>query len=90
MEQHQPKNYLIEAILVTIFCCQPFGIVSIIYAAQVNSKYTEGNYEGANRASKRAKNWMIAAIVSGLLFTILTVVFIFVLGGFALIQPGDF
>ena len=29
-------NHLVWAILVTIFCCLPFGIVSIVYAAQVN------------------------------------------------------
>lgn len=90
MEQFQPKNYLIEAILVTIFCCQPFGIVSIIYAAQVNSKYTEGNYEGAIKASKNAKNWMIASIISGFLIAIITIGFIITLGGFAIFQSGDF
>ena len=29
---HVP-NYLVQAILVTIFCCLPFGIASIVYAA---------------------------------------------------------
>ncbi|MFZ3275199.1 MAG: CD225/dispanin family protein, partial [Lutibacter sp.] len=47
MNQHQPKNYLIESILVTIFCCLPFGIVGIVFAAQVNAKFDAGDYEGA-------------------------------------------
>src|SRR5438093_12052328 len=29
-------NYLIQAILVTLCCCLPFGIPAIVYAAQVN------------------------------------------------------
>ncbi|MBI9041429.1 CD225/dispanin family protein [Lutibacter sp.] len=87
MEQNRPKNYLIEAILVTIFCCQPFGIVSIVYAAQVNSRFAEGNYDGAKKASKSAKNWMIAAIISGFVLAILSVLlFIFVLGGITKLQ----
>ena len=90
MNLNQPKNYLIEAILVTIFCCQPFGIVSIVYAAQVNSKFAIGNYEGANNASKSAKNWMIAALISGLIILVSTVVFIFVMGGLALMGSGEF
>ncbi len=90
MNQNQPKNYLIEAILVTIFCCQPFGIVSIVYAAQVNSKFAIGNYEGANNASKSAKNWMIAALISGLIILVSTVVFIFVMGGLALMGSGEY
>ena len=35
-------NYLVQAILVTIFCCLPLGIVSIVYAAQVNGKAAAG------------------------------------------------
>ena len=31
-------NYLVQAILTTIFCCLPFGIVAIVFAAQVNGK----------------------------------------------------
>ncbi|MES2882212.1 MAG: CD225/dispanin family protein, partial [Bacteroidota bacterium] len=38
----QPKNWLVESILVTIFCCLPFGIVGIVNAAQVNSKFAAG------------------------------------------------
>ena len=30
-----PDNYLALAIISTIFCCLPFGVVSIVYATQV-------------------------------------------------------
>jgi archaellum biogenesis protein FlaJ (TadC family) len=59
-----PSNYLIGAILCTIFCCQVFGIISIIYAAQVNSKWEAGNIEGARQASKNALLWIWLAIGS--------------------------
>ena len=36
-------NYLVQAILVTLCCCLPFGIVAIVYAAQVNSKLDRGS-----------------------------------------------
>lgn len=58
MDQVQSKNYLIESILVTIFCCQPFGIISIVYASQVNSKYALGDYEDAKIISKNARKWI--------------------------------
>lgn len=45
MDQTRPRNYLVESILVTIFCCQPFGIVGIVFASQVNSKHASGDYE---------------------------------------------
>ena len=53
---HVP-NHLVWAILATIFCCLPVGIVSIVYAAQVNGKLAAGDVQGAVQASNRAKTW---------------------------------
>lgn len=52
-----PKNWLVESILVTIFCCLPFGIVGIIKAAEVNTKFVVGDYAGALEASQAAGKW---------------------------------
>ena len=60
-------NYLVQAILVTIFCCLPFGIVSIVYAAQVNGKVAGGDIRGARDASEKAKIWAWVALGCGLL-----------------------
>jgi len=57
--QAPPPNYLVFAIIVTIFCCQILGIVSIVFAAQVNSKWNAGDFEGALDASKNAKLWAL-------------------------------
>jgi predicted secreted protein len=88
MNQHPPKNYLIESILVTIFCCLPFGIAGIVYAAQVNAKFEMGDYEGALKASKEAQRWMTWGIVSSLIIGLFYLIIAFAIGGFALI--GDF
>ena len=53
----RPKNWLVESILVTVFCCLPFGMVGIINAANVNTKYDSGDIEGAQRASAEAGKW---------------------------------
>ena len=60
------SSYLVPAILVTIFCCLPFGIVSIVYAAQVNEKLAAGDVAGAMRASDNAKTWMWVSFGVGL------------------------
>ena len=57
MVQPHVPNYLVQAILVTIFCCLPAGIVSIVYAAQVNSKLAAGDMNGALESSRSAKMW---------------------------------
>jgi hypothetical protein len=66
-----PPNYLVWAILTTIFCCTPLGIVSIVYAAQVNSKWQMGDYAGAQESARKAKQFaMWAAIALGILVAI--------------------
>jgi len=51
------QNYLVFAILATVFCCLPAGIPAIIYAAQVNGKAQVGDLAGAKAASDNAKMW---------------------------------
>ena len=60
------ENYLVPAILVTIFFCLPFGIVSIVFAAQVNGRLETGDIEGARRASANAKMWAWISFGTGL------------------------
>ena len=61
-----PKNWLAESILVTIFCCLTFGIVGIVNAAQVNSKFATGDYDGAQRASNEAGKWTKIGFFTGI------------------------
>ncbi len=69
--QSPPKNYLVMAILVTIFCCWPLGIPAIIFAAQVNTKFTQGDYAGAEAASGKAKMWSIISLIAGVVVGVL-------------------
>jgi hypothetical protein len=68
-DEPPPPNHLVGAILATIFCCQPLGIVSIVYAAQVNSKHAAGDITGAILASDKANSWMWWSVGSGLVIT---------------------
>ncbi|HEX2121974.1 MAG TPA: CD225/dispanin family protein [Thermoanaerobaculia bacterium] len=78
----QVPNYLVQAILVTLCCCLPFGIVSIVYAVQVNSKLAAGDVVGAQMASKNAKTWALVGFICGLIAIALWMVF----GGMAFVQ----
>ncbi|MBB1086956.1 CD225/dispanin family protein [Lysobacter sp. SG-8] len=62
---HVP-NHLVWAILSTILCCLPAGIVSIVYAAQVNGKLAAGDIAGAQDASNKAKTWAWVAFGVGI------------------------
>src|SRR5580692_5155965 len=59
-------NYLVFAILATVFCCLPAGIPAIVYAAQVNGKLQMGDLAGAQLASNNAKMWCLISAGLGL------------------------
>jgi len=72
-------NHLIWAILSTLFCCLPAGIVSIVYSSKVNSLLLAGDIEGARRASKNAATWAIVS--AGGVVVLLGIYFVVVLIG---------
>ena len=78
-----PKNWLVESILVTIFCCLPFGIVGIVNAAQVNSRLHSGDYEGALRASREAGKWTKIGFFVGIAAIVLYMICVFLFGATA-------
>ncbi len=62
----RPNNYLAFAIISTILCCMPAGVVSIVYAAKVDSLWSQGRYDEAQAASNKAKTWAIVSLVVAL------------------------
>ena len=60
-------NHLVAAVLTTLFCCLPCGIVAIVYATQVNSRLAMGDIAGAKEASSKANGWMVAGVIIGLI-----------------------
>ncbi|MEN1973905.1 MULTISPECIES: CD225/dispanin family protein [unclassified Cellulomonas] len=72
-----PQNYLVFSILATVLCCIPLGIVSIVFASQVNTKWNAGDQAGALESARKAKQWAIWSVVAGLVFTILYGILIF-------------
>jgi len=61
----KPPNYLIHAFIPTVVFFNPLGIVAILFASQVNSKFAAGDFVGAEEASKKAKQWFYIALISG-------------------------
>jgi interferon-induced transmembrane protein len=67
-------NYLIPAILSAV-CCFPLGIISILFAAQVNGKVAAGDIPGAMDASKKAKLFSIIFLGLGILGWVISFIF---------------
>ena len=70
-----PDSNLVWAILTTVLCCLPFGVVAIVYACKVNDRYAVGDVQGAIDASQKAKKWSIYSAVTSL---VIGVIYLFV------------
>jgi hypothetical protein len=75
-------NNLVWAILTTLFCCLPLGVVSIVYAAQVDGRRAAGDIAGARAAADKARTWAILSAVSG---PVLVLLWFLLFGGLAVI-----
>ena len=77
----RPKSWLTEAILVTLFCCLPFGIAAIVNAAKVDSRVSAGDMEGAEAASQEAGKWVKVSFWLGIVVVVLYFLYIAVVIG---------
>ena len=78
-------NYLIPAII-SALCCFPLGIISIIFAAQVNGKVAAGDIAGAMDSSKKAKLFSFIFIGLGVLVWGCYLIFGVVIGGLSILS----
>ena len=86
----RPDNYLVWAILCTILCCLPLGIVSIIYSSKVDGLYNCGDYAGAEDASQKAKNYAMWGAIISVIGVVLYILFIVMLAFFGAFADGSF
>jgi Interferon-induced transmembrane protein len=63
-------NHLALAIVATVVslvtCCIPHGLVSLIFALQVDKKAAAGDLAGATNSARQAKMWGWISIIVGI------------------------
>lgn len=77
----KPGNNMLLAVLTTVLCCLPLGVVSIIYASKVDNLYNAGDYAGAVSAAKSARTWALVGLIGGIVISIL---YLLIYGGAAI------
>lgn len=78
-----PPDYFALSLIVTIFCCLPFGIVGLVKSSEVRSRAAVGDLAGAQMSSMEAKKWSYAGLFTGLGFIVAFIVTYVVLLAFA-------
>lgn len=62
-----PPTYLVLSILATILCCFVPGVIAIIFSSRISNLYYQGDYAGAERASRQTQIWIIVSFCLGVL-----------------------
>ena len=61
----KPDNFLVWAILSTVMCCLPLGIVAILKASKVDTLWLAGQHDEAIATAAEAKKWTLIAVGCG-------------------------
>jgi hypothetical protein len=72
-----PDNHLVKAILTMLFCCLPFGIVSLVYATKVEGLWAQGEKELAHKAANDANKWANIGIGCGIAWVVIYSIILF-------------
>ena len=75
-----PDNNLVWAILSTVFCCLPLGIVAIIKSTQVSSLWAQGQHDAARKSAEDAKKFALWAAIAGVVLVALYILFFVLIG----------
>lgn len=74
----KPNNNMLMAVLTTIFCCLPLGVVGIVFASKVDGLYYAGDYAGATDAANSARRWSLIGIVGSI---VISIIYMIIYGG---------
>lgn len=75
-----PDNNLVWAILSTVLCCLPLGVVSIIKSTQVSGLWAQGQFAAAQQAADDAKKFAIWSAAAAAVVWVLYILFFVVFG----------
>ncbi|KAM6237531.1 proline rich transmembrane protein 1B isoform 1-T1 [Spheniscus humboldti] len=76
--QRLPKDYMMESVLVTIFCCLLTGVIALIYSHETRAALGRGDMAQANVASKKAQSLVLFSLLFGLFASISWVIYVLV------------
>ncbi|XDV49614.1 hypothetical protein PO909_018827, partial [Leuciscus waleckii] len=61
-----PKDYLVESLLVTIFCCIMSGLVAVMYSYETRAALARGDIREAEKTSQKARLLVMFSLMFGI------------------------
>ncbi|KAK2535186.1 hypothetical protein Q9966_006950 [Columba livia] len=76
--QCPPKDYMVESVLVTIFCCLLTGVLALVYSHKTRAAIGRGDMAQANVASRKTQSLVLFSLLFGLFASISWVIYVLV------------
>lgn len=70
-QRRSVESNMTKSVLVTLFCCLPFGIAAIVNASKVSGAVAMGDYAEAERLASKANEWANISLWIGIVFGVL-------------------
>ncbi|XP_041098735.1 proline rich transmembrane protein 1B [Polyodon spathula] len=73
-----PKDYLVESVLVMVFCCLMTGVIAVVYSHETRIAISRGDLAQAERASSKARSLVLFSLLFGVFISVSWVIYVVV------------
>ncbi|KAM5328489.1 proline rich transmembrane protein 1B [Glossophaga mutica] len=73
-----PKDYMMESVLVTLFCCLLTGLIAIVYSHETRAALSRGDLAQAEEASRKARSLVLFSLLFGVFVSTSWVIYVLV------------
>ncbi|XP_078082377.1 proline rich transmembrane protein 1B [Mustelus asterias] len=77
-QRRPPKDYMVESVLVTVFCCLLSGILAIIFSHETRMAIQRGEHSYAESTSRKARLLVLFSLLFGVFVSIGWVIYVVV------------
>ncbi|XP_069842042.1 proline rich transmembrane protein 1B [Dendropsophus ebraccatus] len=72
------KDYMVESVLVTFFCCFLTGIIAVVYSHETRSALGRGDILQAQESSRKARSLVLFSLLFGVFISISWIIYVVV------------
>ncbi|XP_061012150.1 proline rich transmembrane protein 1B [Dama dama] len=73
-----PKDYMMESVLATLFCCLLTGLIAIVYSHETRAALARGDLAQAQEASRKARSLVLFSLLFGVFVSTSWVIYVVV------------
>ncbi|KAM6431503.1 proline rich transmembrane protein 1B isoform 2-T2 [Liasis olivaceus] len=73
-----PRDYMVESVLVTIFCCLLTGLIAVVYSHETRAALNRGDFIQATMASRKARSLVFFSLSFGVFVSIGWIIYVLV------------